>query len=184
MGAVCVTYCVGGLSVCNSIAGAYAEKSPVVVITGSPGMRERIEQSAVAPPGARFSHAGRSVRRSLCVAGTELNDPHDGLSRDRPRAGGRGALPSGRAISNCRATWSSVVPDVPHTVRSTPSRPPAIRRPWPRRSPKRRGLHQRSRKPVIIAGVEIHRFGLQDDVLALAESSQIPSQPRCSARAW
>ena len=29
MGAVCVTYCVGGLSLCNSIAGAYAEKSPV-----------------------------------------------------------------------------------------------------------------------------------------------------------
>ena len=38
MGAVCVTYCVGGLSICNSIAGAYAEKSPVVVITGSPGL--------------------------------------------------------------------------------------------------------------------------------------------------
>jgi indolepyruvate decarboxylase len=42
MGALCVTYCVGGLSVCNSIAGAYAEKSPVVMITGSPGLRERV----------------------------------------------------------------------------------------------------------------------------------------------
>jgi len=41
MGAVCVTYCVGGLSVCNSVAGAYAEKSPVVVIAGSPGLGER-----------------------------------------------------------------------------------------------------------------------------------------------
>src|SRR3990172_4121561 len=41
MGAVCVTYCVGGLSLCNSVAGAYAEKSPVVVISGSPGLRER-----------------------------------------------------------------------------------------------------------------------------------------------
>src|SRR5262245_11002848 len=39
MGALCVTYCVGGLSVCNSIAGAYAEKSPVVIITGSPGLK-------------------------------------------------------------------------------------------------------------------------------------------------
>src|ERR1041385_7402994 len=26
LGAVCVTYCVGGLSLCNSVAGAYAEK--------------------------------------------------------------------------------------------------------------------------------------------------------------
>src|SRR6056297_3562474 len=41
MGAVCITYCVGGLSVCNSIAGAFAEKSPVVVISGSPGLNER-----------------------------------------------------------------------------------------------------------------------------------------------
>ncbi len=41
MGAVCVTYCVGGFSLCNSIAGAYSEKSPVVLITGSPGLRER-----------------------------------------------------------------------------------------------------------------------------------------------
>ena len=37
IGAVCVTYCVGGLSVCNAIAGAYAEKSPVVVVSGAPG---------------------------------------------------------------------------------------------------------------------------------------------------
>ena len=42
IGAVCVTYCVGGLSLCNSIAGAFAEKSPVVVISGSPGVRERL----------------------------------------------------------------------------------------------------------------------------------------------
>ena len=41
MGALCVTYCVGGLSVCNSIAGAYAEKSPLVVISGAPGLGER-----------------------------------------------------------------------------------------------------------------------------------------------
>src|SRR5262249_23512505 len=31
LGCVAVTYCVGGLSLTNSIAGAYAEKSPVVV---------------------------------------------------------------------------------------------------------------------------------------------------------
>src|SRR5208282_2802051 len=41
LGAVCVTYCVGGLRVANTTAQAYAEKSPVVVISGAPGMRER-----------------------------------------------------------------------------------------------------------------------------------------------
>ena len=65
MGAVCVTYCVGGLSLCNSIAGAYAEKSPVVVITGSPGMRERINNPLLHHKVKRLSHAGRSVREDL-----------------------------------------------------------------------------------------------------------------------
>ena len=41
MSALCVTYRVGRLSICNSIAGAYAEKSPVVVISGSPQLNER-----------------------------------------------------------------------------------------------------------------------------------------------
>ena len=37
IGLVDVTYCVGGLNVLNAIAGAYAEKSPVVVVSGAPG---------------------------------------------------------------------------------------------------------------------------------------------------
>ena len=36
LGAVCITYCVGGLKVVNSTAEAFAEKSPVVVISGAP----------------------------------------------------------------------------------------------------------------------------------------------------
>lgn len=41
IGAVCVTYCVGGLNTVNAIACAYAERSPVVLLTGSPGLSER-----------------------------------------------------------------------------------------------------------------------------------------------
>jgi indolepyruvate decarboxylase len=41
LGAVCVTYCVGGLKVANTTAEAFAEKSPVVVISGAPGLKER-----------------------------------------------------------------------------------------------------------------------------------------------
>ena len=39
-GCVCVPYCVGGLSVTNSTSGAYAKKSPVIVISGAPGIDE------------------------------------------------------------------------------------------------------------------------------------------------
>src|SRR5262245_48724488 len=41
LGCACITYCVGGLNSLNSVAGAYAEKSPLVVISGSPGLNER-----------------------------------------------------------------------------------------------------------------------------------------------
>src|SRR5688572_9288412 len=38
---VSVTYNVGALKICNAIAGAYAERSPVIVIAGAPGVSER-----------------------------------------------------------------------------------------------------------------------------------------------
>ena len=41
LGVACVTYCVGGLNMLNSIACAYAEKSPVIVISGGPSPSER-----------------------------------------------------------------------------------------------------------------------------------------------
>lgn len=43
LGVVCVTCCVGGLKVVNGVAQAFAEKSPVVVISGAPGIKERIK---------------------------------------------------------------------------------------------------------------------------------------------
>src|SRR4051812_6695848 len=43
LGVVCVTYCVGGLKVVNAAAQAFAEKSPLVVISGAPGIKERIK---------------------------------------------------------------------------------------------------------------------------------------------
>ena len=73
MGAVCVTYCVGGLSLCNSIAGAYAEKSPVVVIAGSPGMRERVNNPLLHHKVKDF-RTQADVFEKICVAATELTE--------------------------------------------------------------------------------------------------------------
>jgi indolepyruvate decarboxylase len=41
LGCLVVTYNVGALKVCNPIACAYAERSPVILISGSPGVSER-----------------------------------------------------------------------------------------------------------------------------------------------
>ena len=74
IGAVCVTYCVGGLSLCNSIAGAYAEKSPVVVISGGPGVEER-RNDPLLHHKVRDFNTQREVFEKITVANALLDDP-------------------------------------------------------------------------------------------------------------
>ena len=74
LGAVCVTYCVGGLSLCNSIAGAFAEKSPIIVISGAPGMDER-RANPMLHHRVRDFATQREVFEKITVASAALEDP-------------------------------------------------------------------------------------------------------------
>src|SRR5438105_10873984 len=74
LGAVCVTYCVGGLKVANSTAEAFAEKSPVVVISGAPGMKER-EKNPLLHHKVREFDTQKRVFEQLTIASTVLSDP-------------------------------------------------------------------------------------------------------------
>ena len=132
IGAVCVTYCVGGLSLCNSIAGAYAEKSPVVVISGSPGLRERFNNPLLHHKVKDFSTQSEVFRR-LCVADAVLDDPRWPSARSTACWPPWSAI-GGRATSNCRATWSTRCPTGPYT--RTIQEPTAIRRSSARRWPR------------------------------------------------
>jgi len=170
IGAVCVTYCVGGLSLCNSIAGAYAEKSPVVVISGSPGLRERFNNPLLHHRVKDF-RTQLDVFRRLCAAHADLTDPLlafreiDRVLDTVVRYRRPGYLELPRDMVH-------VVPDAPPPTpaRQPPSDPGALAEAVAEAV---RRVSQ-SRRPVILAGVEIHRFGLQSQLLALAESAGIP----------
>jgi indolepyruvate decarboxylase len=170
MGAVCVTYCVGGLSVCNSIAGAYAEKSPVVVISGSPGLRERSKHPLL-------HHVVRDFRtqidvfEKLCVATTELSDPVSAFRE------------IDRVLDACMRFKRPVYLELPRDmVDVVPQIAHAYQQPNNRSEPGALGeavadartLLENCQRPMILAGIEIHRFGLQDQLLMLAEATQIP----------
>ena len=60
LGVAVVTYGAGGFNIVNSIAGAYAERSPVVLIAGAPGARERTS-------GFLLHHQARTVDTQLAV---------------------------------------------------------------------------------------------------------------------
>src|SRR5881227_158895 len=72
--AVCITYCVGGLKVANTTAEAFAEKSPVVIISGAPGMKER-EKNPLLHHKVREFDTQKKVFDQLTVASTVLDDP-------------------------------------------------------------------------------------------------------------
>lgn len=170
MGAVCVTYCVGGLSVCNSIAGAYAEKSPVVVISGAPGLNERINNPLLHHK-VRDFYTQFEVFEKLCVAGVELSDPVNAFCE------------IDRVLDMChrfkRPVFIEIPRDMVHVVphisnsfhcSEQGSDPQAASE----AADEATALLSRCERPIILAGVEMHRFGLQDRVTALAEQSQIP----------
>jgi indolepyruvate decarboxylase len=170
MGALCVTYCVGGLSVCNSIAGAFAEKSPVVMLTGSPGLSERINNPLLHHK-VRDFRTQLDVFDKLCIASTELNNPLTAFSE------------IDRVLDECNRFKRPVYIDLPRDmVHVVPTVSHAYRRPGSNddqsaleeavRETLERLTH--AKRPVIIAGVEIHRFGLQEKVLQFAEQSNIP----------
>src|SRR5213595_908415 len=73
IGLVCVTYCVGGLNVLNAIAGAYAEKSPVVVISGAPGRLDR-EKDPLLHHKVKTFETQRRVYDEVTVASAVLLD--------------------------------------------------------------------------------------------------------------
>ena len=73
LGAVCITYCVGGLKVANTTAQAFAEKSPVVVISGAPGTNERIKKPLLHHKVRDFD-TQLKVFEQLTVASTVLMD--------------------------------------------------------------------------------------------------------------
>jgi indolepyruvate decarboxylase len=170
IGAVCVTYSVGGLSLINAVAGAYAEKSPVIVISGAPGVEEREENLLLHHRVGAFSTQLEIFER-ITVAATCLDDTLTAFREiDRCLAA---------AVAQKRPVYIELPRDRVATVppyqdvapiEKLRSNPAALKEALSEASE----LVGRARQPVILAGVEVHRFGLRKQVVAFAERHKIP----------
>lgn len=170
VGCVCVTYCVGGLSACNSVAGAYAEKSPVIVISGSPGLSERAKNPLLHHMVKDFE-TQHDVFKHLTVASAALDNPETAFVEiDR-------VLDA--AVRHKRPVYLELPRDLIHVTQPAP----APSRPIPVKSDPdalREALDEAAEmletaeRPAILADVEIHRFHLQDKLIKLAEKMGVP----------
>jgi indolepyruvate decarboxylase len=161
---------VGGLSLCNSIAGAYAEKSPVIVISGSPGIEER-RADPLLHHKVRTFETQREVFEKITVASAVLDDPLTAFREiDRClEAAVRYKRPVYLELPRDRVRTEGLYPHVPKV-----EKPASNKKVLQEALDDATRLINASQQPVIIAGVEIHRFGLRAEVLKLAETNDIP----------
>src|SRR5215213_7744266 len=170
IGLCVVTYCVGGLNLLNPIAGAYAEKSPVVVVSGAPGRKDR-ERDPLLHHKVKTFETQRRVYDEVTVASTTLLDEE------------RAAAEIARCVDACLRHKRPVYIEVPHDMvdREIPVDLPAeLATPASDPETLEAALDETlemlkgAKKPVILAGVELHRYGLTDVVVKFAEKTNIP----------
>jgi len=170
LGAACVTWCVGGFNIINPVAGAYAEKSPVIIISGAPGLKER-ERNPLLHHRVRDFSTQLEVFSRITVASTSLEDPvtaYDEIDRvihavERYKRPGYIELP--RDMMDVAHPHEHRDRDIAELTDFAVLRECIAEATM---------MLNRSQRPVILAGVEIHRFGLQNRLVELVERTRIP----------
>lgn len=172
IGCVCATYNVGALKLCNSVAGAYAEKSPVLVISGSPGLRERNEDFLLHHVVKGFDNQYKIFNHITC---------HSVVLDDATTAGWK----IDEALEMLNHHKQPVYIELPRDIADQPIRYDVYRQGTPvSEKTDEENIKEAiveisqwikdAKKPVIMAGVQIARFGLGAALVRFAERHNIP----------
>ena len=171
IGAACVTYCVGGLNTVNAIACAYAERSPVVLLTGSPGLSERTRTPYLHHMVRDFS-TQREVFERMTVAAVTLGDP---LTAEREMDQAFAAL-----LRYRRPIYLEIPRDMVHAPLAGGSKPICLEDDTSDPAALEEALGEvrtmlaSAKRPAMLVGAEVGRFGLQDALARLVERLHIP----------
>ncbi len=168
LGVAVVTYGAGAFNMVNSVACAYAEKSPLVVISGAPGMNENqgdlLLHHQVKSLGSQYQ-----VFKEFTCDQVVLDDP-----RSAPEQ-------IARVLRNCLEQSRPVYIEFPRDLVNAPCDAVPLLAPSTG-DPQalaacaediltRIGAAQR---PVILAGVEVRRYGLEEKVAELSRRLNLP----------
>ena len=170
IGALAVTYGVGALNTVNAIAGAYAESSPVVIISGAPGVKEQRDDPLLHHRFGPFTFQ-REIFERITADVVVLDDPviafrqidqaiHTALEQSRPVYI---ELPRDRVN-----TIGMTLPTVNNNfqISEKGALDEAVGETLER-------LYT-AKQPVIVAGIELHRRKLQNDLLQLIKRTELP----------
>src|SRR5271156_1777202 len=175
IGVVCVTYGAGGHNMVNPVAGSFSERVPLLVLSGGPGEEEH-KLGTLIHHQAREIESQHRIYMEVTCASAVLTDPY------------RAARQFHEVV---RAVWAEQRPGYIEIHRDMVDREievPDELLEWDgqlhfHESDERRleeaarettAIFNQSRKPVLIAGIEIHRYKAARELVELAEQMGAP----------
>ncbi len=172
IGAVMVTYNVGGFSLLNAVAGACAERVPLVVISGAPDSAHRNNHALMHHLATEY-RLQYDIFSRVTACAVHLTEPEDAPEK------------IDRALNLCRQQKRPVYIEVPMDIVGLRCRAPeeasfeaalssnleALREAVGEASQ----MLQEAKNPAILAGVEIHRFRLRDPLIRLMDVCGFPT---------
>lgn len=172
LGLAVVTYCVGGLNMLNGIACAYAEKSPVIVISGGPSASDRDKDSMLHHKVKTFDTQRRIFEEITC-ANTILLDKETA------------AQEIVRVVNEVKKHSRPGYIEIPFDIvdEEIPVNSTLFKKQLVKKSDKEtlkailselESKIENAKNPVIVADVELHRFGLTDYAAKIAKKFNIP----------
>jgi indolepyruvate decarboxylase len=175
IGVACVTYGAGGHNMVNPVAGSFSERVPILIFSGGPGEEER-KLGTLIHHQAREIESQHRIFQEVTCASRVLSDP---------RTAARELHEVVQAIwAEQRPGYIEIHRDMVDQIVEVPDE--LIE--WdghlhPHESDARKveeaaretaAMFNRSRHPVMIAGIEIHRYKVSHELIALAEKMGAP----------
>ncbi len=168
---VCVTYNVGGLSLVNAIAGAYAELVPTIVISGAPSTAQQ-RQNLLLHHTAVDYNLQLEIFEKITVAAVRITSP--------TQAARQIDLTIAACLRERRPVYLEIPSDMvnlPCPVSETPELPPSPiidQQALSEAVEEAIELLEKSQRPVILAGVELHRYGIANLLSNLLDKTGYP----------
>ncbi|MFZ2657469.1 MAG: thiamine pyrophosphate-binding protein [Victivallales bacterium] len=171
IGAVCVTYGVGGFSLLNAVVGAYAERVPMIVISGAPRLAEKRYHHLLHHTFGDMNLQSRIYEQATVYSAVLSNPASAGRQIDE-------------AITTCLRSRRPVYIEIPMDIIN-------LACPQAREISFDRTIHSdadslaeaveeaaalmnSAKKPAMLAGVEVHRLGMQDQLRKFLSHAGMP----------
>lgn len=168
LGVAVVTYGAGALNLVNATACALAEKSPLVVISGAPGVGERVGELLLHHQGKTLESQLQIFREITCAQAV-LDDPE------------RAPVEIARVLERCREWSQPVYIELPRDLVDAPCAPVPRLDPTPVDREMVEACADEvldallnADAPVLMVGVEVRRYNLEAKVAALARRLSLP----------